>query len=728
VSSATGDVKTIFGRAREIVSPAERAAYLAEACGDNAELRAEVEALLQAEGRMPGEFLNRPEHSEGETSVHEPATAGPGARIGPYKLLQRLGVGGMGVVWMAEQQEPVRRKVALKIIRQALDSKQVIVRFEAERQAHALMDHLNIAKMLDAGTTDDGRPYFAMELVHGVPITKYCDDNQLTPRERLELFVPVCQAIQHAHTKGIIHRDIKPRNILVTLYDGKPVPKVIDFGIAKAIDQRLTDKTMFTEYGVFLGTAEYMPPEQAEMSALGVDTRSDIYSLGVLLYELLTGTTPLESSRLREASITDVIRMIKEVEPPRPSAKLSTSVTLSAIAAARKTEPAVLAKLVKGDLDWIVMKCLEKDRTRRYETASDLARDVRNYLADDPVTARPPSPGYRLRKFTHKHRKVLATVAAFILLVLIGVVVSTWQAMALAAAFVLLLLLGMVVSTWLAMRATLAGQREREAARQMQAERDQAQLALTRQVAARLEGEVRQLAVVGDSIASTLAQRADWQESQLIGWLSDLLRKDDRIHGLTLAFEPFEFDKSQEEYCLYVWRSPRGISPKHLRSPDYRYREWDWYCKPREQQRPLWVGPFMDLGGGDVPMVSYAVPLHQQGRCVGAMTVDLPVEYFKKLWRWLAELNLGPHSYGFVISEAGAFISHPRYEMPQNIVELEGVTAGFAALARRMLNRETGRGTAIDPSTGKRSAFLFAPVSATGWSVVAVVEETAEAT
>jgi hypothetical protein len=261
----------------------------------------------------------------------------------------------------------------------------------------------------------------------------------------------------------------------------------------------------------------------------------------------------------------------------------------------------------------------------------------------------------------------------------------------------------------------------------MQAERDRAQLALTRQVAARLEGEIRQLAVVGDSIAATLAQRDDWKEEQLTAWLSDLLRKDERIHGLTLAFEPFQFDKGQEDYCLYVWRSPRGISLKHLRPPDYHYREWDWYNKPREQQSPLWVGPFMDLGGGDVPMVSYSAPLRQHGRCVGAMTVDLPVEYFKMLWRWLEELTLGPNSYGFVISETGIFISHPRYQMPQNITELEGVTADFAALARRMLHRETGRGTAVDPCTGKRSAFLFAPVSSTGWSVVAVVEVTAEA-
>src|SRR5579864_5136511 len=306
----------------------------------------------------------------------------PSSLIGNYKLLQQIGEGGMGVVFMAEQQHPVRRKVALKVIKPGMDTRQVIARFEAERQALAMMDHLHIARVLDVGATDTGRPYFVMDLVHGVPITKYCDDNHLTPRERLELFVPVCQAIQHAHQKGIIHRDIKPSNILVTMYDGKPVPKVIDFGVAKATEQPLTERTMFTQYGTIVGTLEYMSPEQAEMSGLGVDTRGDIYSLGVLLYELLTGSTPLERPRLREAAYAEVLRLIREEEAPKPSARLSSSDTLPAIAAARKTEPAKLARLVRGELDWIVMKALEKDRTRRYETASGFAADVRHYLHD----------------------------------------------------------------------------------------------------------------------------------------------------------------------------------------------------------------------------------------------------------------------------------------------------------------------------------------------------------
>src|SRR6187455_2282332 len=300
-----------------------------------------------------------------------------------------------------------------------MDTQQVIARFEVERQALAMMDHVNIARVFDGGATEAGRPYFVMELVNGVPITKYCDDNHLTPRERLELFVPVCQAIQHAHQKGIIHRDIKPSNVMVTLYDGKSVPKVIDFGVAKATEQKLTERTLFTQYGTMVGTLEYMSPEQAEMSALGVDTRSDIYSLGVLLYELLTGSTPLTHKRLQEAAYGEVLRMIKEEEPPRPSTRLSDSgEALAAISAHRHMEPSKLTKLVRGELDWIVMKTLEKDRNRRYETANAFAADVQRYLADEPVLACPPSTWYRFRKFARRNKRALTT-AALVLLFLV---------------------------------------------------------------------------------------------------------------------------------------------------------------------------------------------------------------------------------------------------------------------------------------------------------------------
>jgi serine/threonine protein kinase/tetratricopeptide (TPR) repeat protein len=455
--------ESIFACALAKTDPAERAAYLDEACGADADLRRGVEELLQAHGAA-GRFLERPAAAPRGTAEYQPADGvspreGPGTVIGPYKLLQQIGEGGMGVVYMAEQEKLVRRRVALKVIKPGMDSKQVIARFEAERQALAMMDHLHIAKVLDAGTTETGRPYFVMELVRGVPITKFCDQEHLTPRERLELFVPVCQAVQHAHQKGVIHRDLKPSNILVTLYDGKPVPKIIDFGVAKALHTRLTDRTMFTEFGAVVGTLEYMSPEQAEMSGLDVDTRSDIYALGVLLYELLTGTTPFDRKRLRRAALAEAMRIIHEEEPPRSSTRLSQSgESLASIAAARKTEPAKLPKLVRGELDWIVMKCLEKDRERRYESANGLARDVQRYLADEPVEACPPSAGYRLRKFARKHK----------------------QAIGLAAAFAALLAAGAVVSTALAVRALRAertarvaegdAKRDRDAARQAEAD------------------------------------------------------------------------------------------------------------------------------------------------------------------------------------------------------------------------------------------------------------------
>jgi serine/threonine protein kinase/WD40 repeat protein len=399
--------KTIFGKALEILSPTERSAYLDRACADNAALRAEVEELLAAAAQA-GSFLEKPAADPNvfaPTVNFPPLQEGPGTTIGPYKLLQQIGEGGFGVVYMAEQAEPVRRKVALKVIKPGMDTRQVIARFEAERQALAMMDHQNIARVLDAGATDSGRPYFVMELVKGVPITDYCDGNKLTPRERLELFIPVCQAIQHAHQKGIIHRDIKPSNVLVCLYDGKPVPKVIDFGVAKAIEQRLTEKTMFTQHGQVIGTLEYMSPEQAELSQLDIDTRSDVYSLGVLLYELLTGTTPITKEQLRTAGFTEMLRMIREKEPERPSTRLSHSQSaLPTISAQRRTEPAKLGAILRGELDWIVMKSLEKDRTRRYETANGLVRDIERYLHDEPVEACPPSVGYRMRKFMRRHR------------------------------------------------------------------------------------------------------------------------------------------------------------------------------------------------------------------------------------------------------------------------------------------------------------------------------------
>src|SRR3954451_22428214 len=421
--------EAIFHEALARSSPEERAAYLDQACAGDLARRAAVEALLRANVGASG-FLDQPAPALVATVEEQPVSERPGAIIGPYKLLQQIGEGGMGTVFMAEQTQPVQRKVALKVIKPGMESRQVIARFEAERQALALIDHVNIARVLDAGATAAGLPYFVMELVHGVPITKYCDDNHLTPRERLELFVPVCQAIQHAHQKGIIHRDIKPSNVMVTLYDGKPVPKVIDFGVAKATEQKLTERTLFTQYGVMVGTLEYMSPEQAEMSALGVDTRSDIYSLGVLLYELLTGSTPLSHKRLKEAAYAEILRMIREEEPQKPSTRLSDSgAALASISGQRHMEPAKLTKLVRGELDWIVMKTLEKDRNRRYETAKDFAADMQRYLNDEPVQACPPSAGYRLRKFVRRNKGPVLAVAVILLALVGGVIGTTWGMM-----------------------------------------------------------------------------------------------------------------------------------------------------------------------------------------------------------------------------------------------------------------------------------------------------------
>ncbi|MEX0711989.1 MAG: serine/threonine-protein kinase [Pirellulales bacterium] len=441
--------RELFVAALQKEDPAERSAYLVEICGADAELRRRVEVLLQAYDDA-GSLLKRPAatgEATGRYDVEPPRAESPagdavdptrdqapsleaaGTQIGPYRLLQKIGEGGMGTIWMGEQVEPVRRKVAIKVIKPGMDSAQVLARFKAERQALALMDHPNIARVLDAGATQSGRPYFVMELVKGVPITQYCDNHQLSPRQRLELFVPVCQAIQHAHQKGVIHRDIKPSNVLVAAYDGRPVPKVIDFGVVKAVGQPLTERTLFTGFGGIVGTLEYMSPEQAEFNALDIDTRSDVYSLGVLLYELLTGTTPLAGRRLKQAAITEALRVIREEEPPRPSARLSQSKdTLASISAQRKMDPGRLTRLVRGELDWIVMKALEKDRSRRYETANGLARDVERYLSEEPVEACPPSAAYRLRSFAHRHRKGLVTAATFALLLLIGAVASTWQA------------------------------------------------------------------------------------------------------------------------------------------------------------------------------------------------------------------------------------------------------------------------------------------------------------
>jgi serine/threonine protein kinase/WD40 repeat protein/Flp pilus assembly protein TadD len=546
--------------------PGEWDGYIREACGGDGELEQQVAELLRVHCEA-GSFLDRPAAAVTPTEVFtpEPGDAaslplreGPGTVIGPYKLLQQIGEGGMGTVFMAEQTHPVRRKVALKVIKAGMDSRQVISRFEAERQALAVMDHVSIARVFDGGTTDAGRPYFVMELVHGVPITKYCDDNHLTPRERLELFIPVCQAIQHAHQKGIIHRDIKPSNVMITLYDGKPVPKVIDFGVAKAIEQKLTERTLFTQYGALVGTLEYMSPEQAEMSALGVDTRSDIYSLGVLLYELLTGTTPLSHKRVREAAYAEILRLIKEEEPPRPSTRLSDSgTTLATISAQRRTEPTKLSKLMRGELDWIVLKTLEKDRTRRYATANGLAADVQHYLCDETVQACPPSASYRLRKFARRNKRGLVTATVLAVALLTGTGISAWQAV----------------------RATNA---EGLAQTRLQAETEaqnatQAQLLLTQQ--AQEKATLR-------LFDARLAQAKAGRTSRLPGQRYDSLKAiEDAVRiarELNLSKERFDELRNEEIACLVVpdvrfgpiWNTTAPESATLVFDGDYQRYAW----------------------------------------------------------------------------------------------------------------------------------------------------------
>jgi serine/threonine protein kinase/tetratricopeptide (TPR) repeat protein len=419
------DEKAIFNGARQLGSDEARWEYIGQACGEDSNLRARVESLLRV-FEEDQSFLESPAEVL-QAAFDEPIAEAPGTVIGPYKLLEQIGEGGFGVVFLAEQQHPVRRKVALKVIKPGMDTRQVIARFEAERQALALMDHANIAHVLDGGETASGRPYFVMELVRGVPVTEYCDQNHLPVSQRLELFLTICQAVQHAHQKGIIHRDLKPSNALVTLHDGTPVVKVIDFGIAKATGQKLTEKTLLTNFAHMVGTPLYMSPEQAEMSGLDIDTRTDIYALGVLLYELLTGAAPFDRERLRTVAFDELRRIIREEEPAKPSARISTlGVAAATVTANRQTDPERLRRLLGGELDWIVMKCLEKDRTRRYATANGLARDIQRYLRDEPVEAGPPSAVYKLRKFLVRNKKPVVTAALVLLALVGGIAGTTW--------------------------------------------------------------------------------------------------------------------------------------------------------------------------------------------------------------------------------------------------------------------------------------------------------------
>jgi tetratricopeptide (TPR) repeat protein len=503
-------VKDLFVAAVELPDPQARQALLDRECGYDPDLRRRLQVLLQAHDH-PEPVLERPLAALPDpgthpvplgghlTADHPAPTEAPGTIVaGRYKLLECIGEGGMGTVWMAEQREPVKRLVAVKLIKPGMDSRSVLARFEAERQALALMDHPHIAKVLDGGTTAAGRPYFVMELVKGVPVTEYCDERHLSIRARLDLFVAICSAVQHAHQKGVIHRDLKPANLLVTEHDGQPVPKVIDFGLAKALHATsvLTEKTLHTSFGAVVGTTLYMAPEQVGINALDVDTRTDIFALGVILYELLTGSTPLEKHRLKEAMWDEVRQLIREEEPPKPSTRLSASDALPGIAARRHVEPAKLTRLVRGELDWIVMKALEKDRSRRYETATGLARDVQRYLKDEPVEACPPSAAYRLRKFLRRHRGPAAAAVTVFLAVVTGAGVATWQA----------------VRATRAEAAALVERDKKEQARK--AEADQRAAAVAQQErAGKAEDQARQEAAVSravrDFLQADLLRQAD---------------------------------------------------------------------------------------------------------------------------------------------------------------------------------------------------------------------------
>ena len=549
-----GCEEAIFEAARSL-EPNQRAAYLARICGDDASLRTRLEVLLAASDQA-GDFLEsapQPSSPAPTMVISLPVTEKAGDVIGRYKIREKLGEGGCGAVYVAEQTEPVRRRVALKIIKLGMDTRSVIARFEAERQALAMMDHPNIAKVLDAGTTETGRPFFVMELVRGIKITEYCDQHNLDTSQRLALFTQVCHAIQHAHQKGIIHRDIKPSNILVTLHDGVPVPKVIDFGIAKAIEGRLSELTVYTELHQFIGTPAYMSPEQAEMSGLDIDTRSDIYSLGVLLYELLTGRTPFDPKDLLQVGLDQMRRTIRETEPLRPSTRLSTMVDadLTSVAKSHSAEPPKLIHFIRGDLDWIVMKALEKDRTRRFETANALSADVQRFLHNEPVEARPPRNFYRFRKLVRRNKTTFAAVGA----------------VAAALVFGLGLSLYLYIQERAALRRAIAAEKQAVAAEKEQAAlREEAERGLA------LERHMREIAALGDTFTKAgmlLSQGLFDEAEKLMGPVPPIVPQSSGIYNVLAEHHARlgEWQGALDNYRLSVRVNPTNYFAYHYLLP-----------------------------------------------------------------------------------------------------------------------------------------------------------------
>ncbi len=635
----------LFSAAAELTDPAQRAAFLDAACRGDETLRASIEDLLRHD-LAAASFLEAPA-VDPDAAADVTAAIGRecgGTVIGPYKLLQPIGEGGMGTVYMAQQTVPVRRTVALKFIKAGMDSRQVLARFGAERQALALMDHPNIAKVFDAGTTDTGRPYFVMELVKGISITRFCDERRLTTRERLELAIPVCQAVQHAHQRGIIHRDLKPSNVLIALYDGKPVAKVIDFGVAKATGPRLTDQTLYTEFGSVVGTLEYMSPEQAELNQLDIDTRSDIYSLGVLLYELLTGSTPLDRKRLKQGALLEMLRVIREEESPRPSMRLSTTEELPSIAACRNIEPKKLSGLLRGELDWIVMKALEKDRNRRYENANGLAADLRRYLDDEPVQACPPSTRYRFGKFARRNRVALLTVCLVSLALIAGVAASTWQAF----------------------RATRAEQAARRAESAIQKERDQT-LKLKHRAEERVRWMVREVARTDAELAENL----------LLGKLELERWQDEFIQRIVMTLENYvrEFgDDSDSRYetavaCLHLGRVQHSLHRSEAAAAHFR------------RALPLWEALASEFPANHEFVLHLAGCLMNLGHLAYERNPGDGEPYYKRALRLLDVLTVRtPENPDVRIQHASCLISSGR------VLERSGSPAQAEPYYRRVLS------------------------------------------
>jgi serine/threonine protein kinase/WD40 repeat protein len=560
------DDQAVFEVARKIHDGETRQAYLLQVCEGNPAMAKRVAALLKAHDQEDSFLENPPPGLSSTATIDAPMLEKPGSTIGPYKLLQQIGEGGMGVVYMAEQSHPLKRRVALKIIKPGMDTKQVVARFEAERQALAMMDHPNIAKVLDAGQTDSGRPYFVMELVKGVSITNFCDDHHLTPKERLELFVPVLQAVQHAHQKGVIHRDVKPSNVLIAEYDNQAIPKVIDFGVAKATSQLLTEKTMFTLYGQLIGTLEYMSPEQAKLNQMDIDTRSDIYSLGVLLYELLTGETPFDRKRLRSAAFDEMMRIIREEEPPRPSIKLTSSATLASVSANRSTEPKKLSMLVRGELDWIVMKAMEKERSRRYETPNAFAEDIQRFLNQEAIAARPASSSYRLKKFALRNRTMVVAGSLIAATLFLGFVISTWQA--------IVAIQERAKADWARSEAIQAKERAERAE-----EESSLQLAISRQ---------------HEAAAKALSQELTNEKTEL-NRQKEELRKSHYAASMNLI--PAAWQAANTKRVAELLKEQKPV-PGEIDLRGFEWHYWDRLCHPEHASR--------NLGKGFTGLMGYA--------------------------------------------------------------------------------------------------------------------------